>query len=47
MDLEVSGRGIMKELSWHLPGGIEENHEEPQTNIPANIPTQQFANTCL
>jgi hypothetical protein len=25
-DLEGSGRGLIKVLSWRLPGGTEENH---------------------
>jgi hypothetical protein len=40
-----SGHGL---LSWHLPWGIEENHEKPQVSIaraPAEIWTEQLPNT--
>jgi hypothetical protein len=30
-DLEASCRGLFEVLSWHLSGGIKENHENPQS----------------
>jgi hypothetical protein len=27
--LEESGHGLIRVLSWHLPGEIEEYHEKP------------------
>jgi hypothetical protein len=29
-DLEVSIRDLLKVLSWQVPGGTEEDHEDPQ-----------------
>jgi hypothetical protein len=30
-DVEGTGHGLIVVLSQHLPGGIEENHETPQS----------------
>jgi hypothetical protein len=30
-ELEGSGRGIFKVLSWHFPGGADENKESRQS----------------
>jgi hypothetical protein len=30
-DLEGSRHGLIVVISWHLPGGIEENHEKLQS----------------
>jgi hypothetical protein len=29
-NFEGCGHGLIKVISWHLPGGIEENHRKPQ-----------------
>jgi hypothetical protein len=37
-DLEGSGDRLIEVLSWHLLGGTEENHEEPQyIGVPVEI----------
>jgi hypothetical protein len=44
-DLEESGRGVIKVLYWHLPGGTEKSQEETPVKVAsvlAEIQTQHL-----
>ena len=42
--IEGNGHGLLKVLTWHLQGGMEENNEKPVTivSLPSKIQTNAF-----
>jgi hypothetical protein len=46
-DVERSRRGISEVLSWHLPRGTTENHQNPMriADIPAEIRSEDLQKT--
>jgi hypothetical protein len=46
-DFERSGSGLVEVLFRNLPGGTEDNHENDQANILAEIRNEQLTNTAM
>jgi hypothetical protein len=49
-DLDGKGRGLIETLSYHLPGGTEENNKknlDHAAGVCAETQTEHFPNTSL